>query len=391
MAVPSDRNTFVKSSREPLQSERKCSNDLESATQQRIEKRRAKEAQRISRGWLLTTDRSRFILSSDAFPSTPPCLVVPNNLRKTRSTCSFSISSSSFAPVSMWRFGLALLGGLAFARAQHGVEEPKDTQILESRQGLPFVQALNPNPLLGFQNPLQQLLLGQNPLLQELQGRQNFGIPGAGILPGLASLTGLANAPGMGLLQLLVQGPQALNRLGALSLGVSPLAQLAALRQQDLNSRLQQGPGLFVPGRSGEDQESVKDLINLAQVLGVGGPGDFQGADGFGRNPSYFSERKGTRDDDLSTLLQRLNAYSGPARALRFPRGESTQGLLSESGLGSSRYLQELTGLERSDARSSSINRIGSVESQPIFVRERRRQSAKTEDSGENFRFPNYS
>ncbi|XP_063601775.1 uncharacterized protein LOC134777837 [Penaeus indicus] len=293
----------------------------------------------------------------------------------------------------MWRFGLALLGGLALARAQRGVEEPKDTQILESRQGLPFVQALNPSPLLGFQNPLQQLLLGQNPLLQELQGRQNLGITGAGILPGLAGLTGLANAPGMGLLQLLVQGPQALNRLGALSLGVSPLAQLAALRQQDLSARLHQGPGLLVPGRSGEDQESVKDLINLAQVLGVGGPGDFHGDDGFGRSPSFFSERKGTRDDDLSTLLQRLNAYPGSssARAVRFPRGESTQGLLSDSGLGSSRYLQGLTGLERSDARSSSINRIGSVESQPIFVRERRHQSAKAEDSGENFRFPNYS
>lgn len=273
---------------------------------------------------------------------------------------------------------------------QRGAEEPKDTQILESRQGLPFVPAFNPNPLLGLQNSVQQLLLGQNPLIQELQGRQNLGIAGAGILPGLAGLTGLANSPGMGLLQLLVQGPQALNRLGALSLGVNPLAQLAALRQQDLHARLQ-GPGLLVPGRSGEDQESVKDLINLAQALGVGGPGDFRGDDGFSRNPSFFSERKGARDDDLSTLLQRLNAYPDPARALRFPRGESTQGLLSESGLGSSRYLQELTGLERGDARSSSINRIGSVESQPIFVRERRRQSAKAEDSGENFRFPNYS
>lgn len=276
---------------------------------------------------------------------------------------------------------------------QHGVEEPKDTQILESRQGLPFLQGLTPSPLLGIQNPLQQLLLGQNPLLQELQGRQNLGIPGAGILPGLAGLVG--NSPGMGLLQLLVQGPQALNRLGALSLGVSPLAQLAALRQSDLQARLQQGPGFLVPGRSGEDQESVQDLINLAHVLGVGGPSDFRSDDRFSRNPSIFSERKGVREDDLSTLLQRLNAYPDPTRSVRFPRGESTHGLLSEngrsSGLGSSRYLQELTGLERSDARSSSIGRIGSVESQPIFVRERRRQSAKTEDSGENFRFPNYS
>lgn len=293
----------------------------------------------------------------------------------------------------MWRFGLALLGGLALARAQHGVEEPKDTQILESRQGLPFLQGLTPSPLLGIQNPLQQLLLGQNPLLQELQGRQNLGIPGAGILPGLAGLVG--NSPGMGLLQLLVQGPQALNRLGALSLGVSPLAQLAALRQSDLQARLQQGPGFLVPGRSGEDQESVQDLINLAHVLGVGGPSDFRSDDRFSRNPSIFSERKGVREDDLSTLLQRLNAYPDPTRSVRFPRGESTHGLLSESGrssgVGSSRYLQELTGLERSDARSSSIGRIGSVESQPIFVRERRRQSAKTEDSGENFRFPNYS